>query len=419
VNVVSGRHAAVGDAISNLLEAAGHDVTREFYINDAGRQIDLFAESIAARYLQHWGQAASVPDDGYQGEYMKDIAAVIAAEVGDRYLSVDPTTRNQAMKVAGLAQMLREMRTTLSRFGTEFDVWFSEQSLHDAGKIEDAIAKLEAAGHLQERDGAKWFLSSNFGDDKDRVVVRSNGEPTYLGSDLPYLQDKFGRGFDHLVYLWGADHHGTISRLLAGAEALGLDRSAVEVRLVQIVSLLSGGEAVKASKRAGAIVPLDELIDDVGADAARYIFLSRSYDGPLEFDLALAKEQAPENPVYYVQYAHARICSILRKAEAEGVVADAGNAPLGSLDHPSEDQLMRKLASYEEVVPEAAEMRAPQRIARYIEELASDFSSFYRDCKVIGDDADLTKARLALCSATKEVIASALGLLGVSAPEKM
>ena len=419
VNVVSGRHAAVGDAIANILEAAGHRVTREFYINDAGRQIDLFGASIGVRYLQHFGHEASLPEDGYQGEYLKDIAASVAAEVGDRFLEADSDTRDRAMRAAGLEQMLAQMRDTLERFGTKYDVWFSEQSLHDRGLVAEAVAKLETAGYIEERDGAKWFLTTKFGDDKDRVVIRSNGESTYLASDLPYLIDKFSRGFDHLIYLWGADHHGTIKRLLAGAEALGLDPAKVEVRLVQIVSLLSGGEAVKASKRAGAIVPLDELVDDVGVDAARYTFLSRSYDGPLEFDLVLAKEQAPENPVYYVQYAHARICSILRKAAEQGLHPDAASAPLELAIHPSEDQLVRKLANYEEVIPEAAEMRAPQRIARYIEELASDFSSFYRDCKVVGEDEGVTSARLALCVATKNVLASALALLGVSAPEKM
>lgn len=419
INVVSGRHAAVGDAISSLLEATGHTVCREFYINDAGRQIRLFAESIGARYLQHFGREASVPEGGYQGEYVKDIAAAIAAQVGDKYVEVDEATRNEAMRTHGLGQMLSEMKATLTRFGTEYDVWFSEKSLHEAGKVNEAISQLQAAGLVKKRDGALEFLSSRFGDDKDRAVIKSNGDPTYLASDLPYLQDKFARGFDHLIYLWGADHHGAIARLLAGAEALGLNREAVEVRIVQVVSLLRDGATVKASKRAGAIVPLDELIDDVGIDAARYIFLSRSYDGPLDFDVALAKEQAAENPVYYVQYAHARICSILRKAEGEGSSVDTDKAPLHLLVHPAEDALMRKLASYEEVVPEAAESRAPQRVARYIEELASDFSSFYRDCKVIGDDPDITSARLALCVATKGVIASALGLLGVRAPESM
>jgi arginyl-tRNA synthetase len=419
INVVSGRHAAAGDAIASLLEAAGYTVTREYYINDAGRQIRLFGESIAARYLQEHGRDAAVPEDGYQGEYLVDVAKAITAEVGARYVDADPEERLTAMRERGLALMLEEMKASLERFGTRYDVWFSEQSLHDSGLVMRTIEGLQKDGLVEERDGALFFLSSRFGDDKDRVVVRANGEPTYLASDLAYLQDKFGRGFDHLLYLWGADHHGSIARLLGGAEALGLKRDAVEVRLVQIVALLSGGETVKASKRAGAIVPLDELVADVGKDAVRYMMLSRSYEGPLDFDVELAKEQAPENPVFYVQYAHARICSILRKAELDGGVRLDDQADLSLLVHPSEDELMRKLASFEEVIPDAAELRAPQRLTRYIEELASTFSSFYRDCRVVTEDKELTRARAMLCVATKNVLAGAFGLLGVSAPESM
>jgi arginyl-tRNA synthetase len=248
--------------------------------------------------------------------------------------------------------------------------------------------------------------------------VRANGEPTYLAADLAYLLDKSRRNFEHLIYIWGADHHGTVARLKAAAEALGIGKERVEVRLVQVVTLLRGGAAVKASKRAGVLVPLDELVDEVGADAARYTFLTRTLDAPLEFDIELAKEQAPENPVYYVQYAHARICSILRRAEEEGLKPDA-SATLDVLKHPSEDELMRKLATFEEVVPEAAAARGPQKIARYIEELASTFSSFYRDCRVISEDKDLSIARLLLCTATRRTIKDGLGLLGVGAPERM
>jgi arginyl-tRNA synthetase len=290
--------------------------------------------------------------------------------------------------------------------------------LHERGEVAAAIEKLRGKRLIEDRDGAVWFLSSQLGDDKDRVVIRSNGEPTYFAADLGYLIDKFGRGFDRLIYLWGADHHGTIPRFMAAVEALGFDRSSVEVPLLQIVSLSRGGTTVKASKREGVYVALDELIDEVGVDAARYTFLTRSMDAPLEFDIDLAKEQAPENPVYYVQYAHARICSILRKAAAEGHHADA-DSDLAPLTHPSEDELMRKIASYEELVIDAAAMRAPQKITRYVEELASTFSGFYRDCKVVGDDAALTQARLVLCVATRSVLASSLALLGVGAPESM
>ncbi len=419
VNVVSGRHAAVGDSIANLLDAAGHDVTKEFYINDAGRQATLFGESIAARYLQSFGKQATIPEGGYQGEYVKDIAEAIKAEVGDSLIESLPAELNEQMRRRGLELMLREMKASLERFGTHHDVWFSEQTLHQKAEVPDAVERLRVGGHTYEADGALWFRSSELGDDKDRVLMRANGEPTYIAADSAYLLDKFGRGFDRLIYLWGADHHGAVARLKAAARALGFDPATVEIAIVQIVTLSSGAESLKGSKRAGVIVKLDDLVDEVGADAARYTFLTRSIDAHLDFDVAAVKEQAPENPVYYVQYAHARICSILAKAAAERHVPNVGQAPLELLSHDSEDQLMRKLASYEEEIPMAAERRAPQRITRYLEELAADFSAFYRDCRVVSDDAALTQARLALCVATRSVIADGLGLLGVSAPERM
>ena len=418
INVVSGRHAAVGDTIAALLEATGHEVTREYYFNDAGRQMLLFGASVGARYLQHFGRDADIPEDGYKGEDVTVIARHIAGQIGD--VMVDATASELAARMLELAwpPILENTKRSLERFGTRFDVWFSESTLHERGEVAAAIDKLREKGLVEEREGAIWFLSSGLGDDKDRVIIRSNGEPTYLAADLGYVVDKFSRGFDRLIYLWGADHHGTVPRLMAAVEALGFDRSAVEVPLVQIVSLLRGGEQVKASKREGVYVALDELVDDVGVDAARYTFLTRSIDAPLEFDIDLVKQQAPENPVYYVQYAHARICSILRKSD-EGSKPDPASAKLDLLVHLSEDELMRKLAAYEEVVPEAAARRAPQRITRYVEELASVFSAFYRDCKVVTEDAQLTAARLALCVATRAVIADALRLLGVNAPERM
>ena len=419
INVVSGRHAAVGDTIAALLEATGHEVTREYYFNDAGRQMLLFGASVGARYLQHFGRDVELPEDGYKGEDVTHIAGQIAADIGDSMVDADEAELAARMLELAWPPILENTKRSLARFGTTFDVWFSESTLHKRGEVSAAIDNLREQDLLEEREGALWFLSSRFGDDKDRVIVRSNGEPTYFAADLGYLVDKFSRGFDRLIYLWGADHHGTIPRLMAAVEALGFDRSAVEVPLVQIVSLLRGGEQLKASKRQGIYVALDELIDDVGVDAARYTFLTRSIDAPLEFDIDLVKEQAPENPVYYVQYAHARICSILRKAADEGHQSEPATVSLELLVHPSEDELMRKLASYEEVVPEAAERRAPQRITHYVEELASAFSAFYRDCKVMTDDADLTGARLALCVSTRAVIANALALLGVSAPERM
>ena len=419
VNVVSGRHAAVGDSVSNLLEAVGYSVTREFYWNDMGRQIELFGASIAVRYLQHFGVEADVPEDGYRGDYVIEIAQGIAREVGDKYTDADPAERDRAMRELGMARMLEAARASLARFGTSFGTWTLESSLHSSGALEAGLDTLRRGGWAYEKDGALFFKSSELGDDKDRVLVRSNGQPTYFAADVAYVRNKFERGFDSLIYLWGADHHGSISRFMAVVEALGFERKRVEVEIVQMVSLLRAGEAVRASKRAGVIVRLDELVDEVGVDAARYTFLTRSIEAPLEFDIELAKEQAPENPVFYVQYAHARICSILRRASDEGVETVVTDAPLELLSHTSEDALMRKLDSFEEVVLEAAERRAPQRVARYVEELSSVFSGFYRDCQVLTEDERLTRARLALCVATKTVIADGLHLLGVSAPERM
>jgi arginyl-tRNA synthetase len=418
-NVVSGRDAAVGDAISSLLEATAYAVTREFYINDGGRQMQLFGESLSARYLQHFGVPAEIPREGYRGDYVDELAREIASEIGDRLVEAPAEERVATLRDMGLQRMIARVRASLERFGTRFDVWFSESSLHDRGEVKAAIERLESGGWLEEREGALWFVTSRLGDDKDRVIVRAQGTPTYLAPDVAYMINKFARGFERLIYILGPDHHGTVARFLATADALGFGRGSIEIRIGQVVTILRKGETVHSSKRAGALVLLDELVDEVGADATRYMFVRRSIDAPLEFDIDLAKKEAPENPVYYVQYAHARISSILRRAKAQGVTIDAAGALLERLEHPSEDELMRKLASYEEVVPEAAALRAPQRIARYVEELASVFSSFYRDCRVMSDDAHLRGARLALCVATRAVIADALGLLGVGAPERM
>ncbi|HEX2240409.1 MAG TPA: arginine--tRNA ligase [Actinomycetota bacterium] len=418
INVITGRHASVGDAIANLLEAVGYQVTREYYFNDAGRQMDLFAWSVAVRYLQSFGRDVEMPADGYMGEEVIELAREVARDVGDSLVELDQQQLTGRMLEIAVPRVLDAIKQTLERFGTRFDIWFSESRLR-AGEIDKAIAILREKDFVEDREGAVWFKSTLFGDDKDRVVVRSNGEPTYFAADLGYLLDKFSRGYDHLIYLWGADHHGTVPRLLGAAEAFGYERDRVEVRLVQIVSLLRGGAPVVGSKRAGAVVPLDELIDEIGVDAARYTYLTRSYDAHLEFDIELVKQQAPENPVYYVQYAHARISSILRKAQEEGFDFDPATDDLTLLGHDNEVELMRKLAAFEELVLLAAERRAPHRVAGYLEELAASFSAFYRDCRVMSDDAELSRARLALCLATRRTLADGLALLGVSAPERM
>jgi arginyl-tRNA synthetase len=420
INIVSGRHAAVGLAVSALLKAIGHEVTREFYMNDAGRQMDLFGQSVAARYLELAGVEAFIPEDGYQGDYVIDIAKQILAEDGDRFIDMQEEARSSTLAQRGMAINIESIRESLTRFGTTFDVWFSEKSLHSSGAVEASIRALIDAGVTEERDGAVFFLSTRYGDDKDRVVRRSDGRPTYLAADIAYMRNKFSRGFDRLIYQLGSDHHGTLPRFLAVADALGFGRDRVEFPLIQVVRIKEGAQTLKGSKRAGVVFLLDELVDQVGVDAVRYTFLTRSKDAPLDFDIELAKQQAPENPVYYVQYAHARICSILRKASESGVPEpNAGSAPLDLLTHKSEEALMRKLASYEDVILESATLRAPQKLTRFIEELAAAFSAFYRDCKVVSEDVDLTSARLTLCLATKRVVADGLGLLGVTAPERM
>lgn len=419
VNVVSGRHAAVGDALGRLLETTGYQVTREFYVNDAGLQATKFGESMIARYLQLFGRDAEIPEGGYQGDYVTALARSLADEHGETLLSVSDEARLEVARTFGLEKMIDSVRSSLERFGTTFDVWTSEREVLGDDRLRAGIDELVGLGVTEHREGALWFLSSRFGDDKDRVLVRSNGLPTYLASDVAYMRNKISRGFDRLIYLLGSDHHGTIPRLLALADALGFGRDRVEIRIVQVVTLSRGGEKLKASKRAGILIPLDELVDEVGVDAARYTFLTRSMDAPLNFDIDLVKEQAPENPVFYVQYAHARISSILGRAQEQGITPDPKEAPLELLVQQGEQELMRKLATYEEVVPEAAGTRAPQRISRFLEELASLFSAFYRDSKVVTDDPHLTQARLALCVATQRVLASGLSLLCVNAPTRM
>ena len=416
-----GRWAAVGDTLARLLEASGNTVEREFYVNDFGVQMLKFGQSVAARYLELLGQKTEIPEGGYQGRYIIDIAKEILLEVGDKYLNVPDEERAAFMRVEGQRRMLLNQRLTLQRFGVEFDVWFSERSLHEEGAVERVVELLKQLGHVYEKDGALWLRTTDFGDDKDRVIVRStDGMPAYLAADLAYFMDKLRRGFERLVYLVGADHHGWKREMQAAIRALGEDPEHCEFLVGQFVHLMRGGESVKMSKRTGEAVTFDELLDEVGVDAARYHFLRVSVDQSLNFDLEEVVRQSQENPVYYVQYAHARISSILKHAREQGVtIGPLENVALEELQHESELDLLRKLGELPEAVEVAARRREPHRMTRYAEELASLFHSFYRDCRVVTDDEALTQARLHLVTAAQIGLRNTLGLLGVSAPESM
>jgi arginyl-tRNA synthetase len=410
LHVGGGRHAAYGDALVRLLEAVGHSVEREYYANDAGGQVDRFAESIAARMT-----GAEPPEDGYEGEYVVELAQRIASE------GIGPGDR-EALGRRGVELMLDEVRGTLERFGVRFDTWFSERELYRSGEVESALANLEQRGHTYRSEEALWLRTTAFGDDKDRVLIRSNGEPTYLAADVAYHWDKLQRGFGRLIDVLGADHHGYVPRVRAAIEALGASPDAFEAPIMRLVHIVEGGERAQMSKRSGDFVSLDELLDDIGVDASRWFMLWRSHETTVDLDLELARSQSSENPVYYVQYAHARIASILRKAGAAaeqaagGIDAEASGAAM----EPSERALIKRLLEFPEEVRESAARRTPHRICAYSTAVAADFHAFYRDCQVVGAEGEgVERARLALCLATKRTIAGALGLLGISAPERM
>jgi arginyl-tRNA synthetase len=421
MHIGHGRWAAVGDTLARLLQASGNTVQREFYVNDFGMQMVKFGQSVSARYLELLGQKAEIPEGGYQGSYVIDIAKEILLEVGDKYLNASEEERTAFMRVEGQRRMLLNQRLTLQRFGVEFDVWFSERSLHEEGAVQRVVELLKQLGHVYEKDSALWLRTTDFGDDKDRVVVRStDGMPAYLAADLAYFMDKIRRGFERLIYLVGADHHGWKREMTAAIRALGEDPEHCEFLIGQFVHLTRGGESVKMSKRTGEAITFDELLDEVGVDAARYHFLRVSMDQTLNFDLELVVQQSQENPVYYVQYAHARICSILKHAREEGItIAAIETVALEELQHESELDLLRKLGEIPEAIEVAARRREPHRMTRFAEDLASLFHAFYRDCRVVSEDQALTQARLHLVSATKVGLRNTLGLLGVSAPESM
>jgi arginyl-tRNA synthetase len=413
LHIGNARGAFVGDLLCRVLEAVGHDATREYYFNDSGTQVRLLGESVIATHLDR-----PVPEDGYRGAYIADLAAALPpALVGQAEAGTD----GAAWAVGQWASdRVREgIEASLERLGVHFDVWKSEATLHSDGSVARAIERVRESGHMYEQDGALWFRSTDFGDDKDRVVIRSNGEPTYFAADIGYLVEKFSRGFDQLVYIWGADHHGTVARLRNAAQAMGFDRESVQVLLVAWVRFVRDGQEISMSKRAGEFITLDELLEEVGVDAARWFFASRSPSTAIDFDIELARKQSNENPVYYVQYAHARISSILRRAAAEGFTpADPLAGTLAG--DPVALELAKELLRLPDVVRDAAAARETQSITTFATGLATMFHAFYRDRRVL-DSADraTSAARLALVDAVRTTLASALNLLGISAPESM
>ena len=412
------RGASIGDSLCNILDFAGFNVSREYYINDAGNQVNNLALSVEARYFQALGLEKEMPEDGYHGQDIIDIGEKLAEEFGDKYVNVGEKERQDFFRKYGLEFELAKLKKDLEDFRVPFDNWFSETSLYTDGKIGIALDKLRANGHVFEEDGATWFRSTTFGDDKDRVLIKNDGTYTYLTPDIAYHEDKLRRGFDKLINIWGADHHGYIPRMKAAIEALGYDRDTLEVEVAQMVQLYKDGEKFKMSKRTGKAVTLRELVEEVGLDAVRYFFAMRSADSQMDFDLDLAISQSNENPVYYSQYAHARISSILRSADEANLAASTDHVDL--LQSEKELSLLKKIGDFPRAVSDAARLRSPHRITNYIQELAAEFHSFYNAEKVLDPEKrDLSEARLALVTATRTTIANALKLIGVAAPERM
>lgn len=421
LHVGHGRGAAVGDALARILEACGYRVHREYYINDVGKQMNILGRSLYLRYLELFGRKIDFPEDHYRGDYMRELAREFAKEVGAGYLDVPEEDALPRCSKYAAEKILDGIKKDLEDFRVFYDEWFSEELLHREGFVEKAIDHLRGRGFIYEQDGAVWFKSSLFGDEKDRVIVRSNGAKTYFAADIAYHWNKIQRGFDAIIDIWGADHHGYVPRIKAVVEAMGLDPEKLKVILVQLVNLLRGGQPVAMSTRAGEFVTLREVIKEVGVDAARYMFLTRRSDSPLDFDLELAKAQSSENPVYYVQYAHARISSLFEVGRERGVTLDLKKAmdSLRLLNEPQEVQLMKLLGEFPFILRKSAEFLEPHRIPYYLHELASVFHSYYNHYRILVDDEGLTQARLALAGAVHRVLKIGLGLIGLLAPDKM
>ncbi|EGQ3752734.1 arginine--tRNA ligase [Staphylococcus pseudintermedius] len=411
------RNAAVGDTLCNILDAAGYDVTREYYINDAGNQITNLAKSIEARYLQHLGQKAEMPADGYHGQDIKNIGADLAKKQPN-LMDLSDDERLKTFRQLGVDYEMAKLKQDLADFNIHFDNWFSETSLYEKGEIKAVLERMKENGYTYEQDGATWLRTTDFKDDKDRVLIKKDGTYTYFLPDIAYHYDKFQRGNDNLINLFGADHHGYINRLKASLETFGVDSDRLEIQIMQMVRLMQDGEEVKMSKRTGNAITLREIMDEVGIDAARYFLTMRSADTHFDFDMALAKEQSQDNPVYYAQYAHARICSILRQAEAQGYQVEKA-ADYQTITNDKAIELLKKVAEFEPMIEGAAEARAPHRVTNYIQDLAAHFHKFYNAEKVLTEDQAKTKAHLALIDAVRITLRNALQLVGVTAPEQM
>ncbi len=418
LHVGNGRGAILGSALADALSACGYEVEKEYYVNDAGNQVETFRRSLHVRYLQAMGKDAEIPADGYQGAYVKEIVADLIEKEGDRLKALPENELIAELGRLGLAKVLTWIKNDLALLGVDFNVWFSEQSLYDDGQYRRTMDFLKQGGYVAEREGATWFVSTALGEDKDNVIVRSDGTPTYFATDIAYHYNKFvERKFDRVIDIWGADHMGHVSRMKAVCSALGIDPERLTVLLYQTVTLKRGGEVVKLSKRSGDIITLEELVEEVGKDASRFFFLSRTADAQMDFDLELAKKQSADNPVYYVQYAHARIASILRHAEEQGAAKAEGDVSL--LTHEAEMTLIRKMLLLPEIIELIAETLEPHHLTYYAQDLATVFHAFYKHCRVVTKDECLTGARLKLVKAAKLVLGRTLNLMGMSAPEKM